>query len=457
MSPRPIAPARSMARLLPRFVLAAAKSDSGKTTLALGLITALRRRGLSIGAAKIGPDFIDAAHLARASARPARNLDAWLAPEDVVLDSFARGYADADAVVVEGVMGLFDGRHGSGEGSTAHVARILGAPIVLVLDCAKTSATIGAIAYGLARFDPRLKIAGAILNRVASERHAATVCDAVRQAGLSVLGVIRNDEAIGIESRHLGLVEPGSEAWSAAVERIADTVERLVDLDALLSAAGEVPLLHAAAREETARSCVRVAIARDEAFWFYDEASLDALRDAGAELVAYSPLRDPFPNADAAIIGGGYPEMHAATLAANVAGRNGLREAIACGLPTYAECGGLMYLSRDLTTPDGTHAMVGAVPGSAVMSSRRSALRYVEAHALRDGPLFAPRDAVRGHEFHYSTMTYAPASPAFEIGEEREGYAHGNVHASYVHVHLGAQPRAVERFLEAARTFRGRA
>jgi cobyrinic acid a,c-diamide synthase len=455
MSPCSVRAAYPMERLIPRFVLGAARSDSGKTTLALGLITALRRRGLTTGAAKIGPDFIDAAHLRAASGRPARNLDAWLAPEEVVLESFARGYADADVVVVEGVMGLFDGRHGSGEGSTAHVAMILGAPVVLVLDCAKASATIGAVAYGLAHFDPRLQIAGTILNRVASDRHAETVSDAVRKAGLPVLGSIRSDDAIAIESRHLGLAEPGSAAWAAAVERLADTVEREIDIDALLSAASAVPLLARRERETTPQSRVRLAIARDEAFWFYDEASLDALRDGGAELVAYSPLRDRFPDADAALIGGGYPEMHAAALEANVAARTGLRDAIASGLPTYAECGGLMYLCRDLTDTTSTHVMVGAVPGRAVMSPRRSALRYVEARALRDGPLFAAGDTLRGHEFHYSKMTYAAVSPAYEIACEPEGYAHGTVHASYVHVHLGAQPRAVQRFLDAARAYRG--
>ncbi len=457
MSGRPVRSAYPIERIIPRFVLAAAKSDSGKTTLALGLITALRRRGLAVAAAKVGPDFIDAAHLSRASGRPARNLDAWLASEDAVRQSFVRGCGDADAAVVEGVMGLFDGRHGSGEGSTAHVARILDAPVVLVLDCAKTSATIGAIAHGLAGFDPRLRIAGVILNRVASDRHAATVCDAVRSANLRVLGTMRSDDGIALESRHLGLGEPGSEAWTAAVERIANAVENALDLDALLAEASRVCALRIPAYDAPPQADVRVGIARDEAFWFYDEASLDALRDGGAEFVPYSPLRDPFPAVEAVLIGGGYPEMHAAALEANAAARHSLRDAIAGGMPTYAECGGLMYLGRDLSTPEGTHAMVGAVPGSAVMAQRRSALRYVEARALCDGPMFATGDAVRGHEFHYSSMAYAAASPAFRIGDEREGYSRAGLHASYVHVHLGAQPRGVRRFLDAARAFRGNA
>jgi cobyrinic acid a,c-diamide synthase len=443
----------------PRLVLGAARSGSGKTTLALGLIAALRRRGLTIGAAKVGPDFIDAAHLAAASAAAARNLDAWLAPAQVVRRSFVRGYAHADTVIVEGVMGLFDGRYGSGEGSTAHLARTLDAPVVLVLDCAQASTTVGAVAYGLARFDPGLRVGGAILNRVASPRHAATVREAVAAAGIPVLGVIRRDERFALPSRHLGLLEPGGAEWTAMLGAIADTVEADVDLDALLALARSAPAIEqtAATAPHAAGSPVRIAIARDDAFWFYDEGSLEALTDAGAALIPYSPLRDPFPVADAVYIGGGYPEIHAAALAANTAARTRLREAIAAGMPAYAECGGLMYLSRALETAQDAFPMVDAVPGIARMAERRSALRYVDAHALGEGPMFARGDRVRGHEFHYSTMQYLADAPAFGIEDEREGYAHGNVHGSYVHVHLAAHESAVRRFLDAARAFGGRA
>ncbi|GAC1415442.1 MAG: cobyrinate a,c-diamide synthase [Candidatus Velthaea sp.] len=443
-------------RPTPRIVLGAAKSDSGKTTIALGLVAALRRRGYNVAAAKVGPDFIDAAHLSHASGRAARNLDAWLAPEAVVVDSFARGYAGADTVIIEGVMGLFDGRHGSGEGSTAHVARLLDAPVVLVLDCSKSSTTIGAVAYGLARYDARIKVAGAILNHVASERHAATVTAAVAAAGIPVLGVIRRDNRLALDRRHLGLVEPGSDDWHATLAAIADTVERDVDVDAVLCAARDVPALPVRTHAPRVDTRVRVALARDEAFWFYDEASLDALNDGGAEIVCYSPLRDPFPDVDAAFIGGGYPEVHAAGLEKNAAARNGLREAIAAGMPVYAECGGLMYLGESLATAAGTFGMVGSVPGAAVMSERRSALRYVQARTLADGPMFAGGDDVRGHEFHYSTMRYSAQSPAFAFDGEAEGYIGANVHASYVHVHLGAQQHAVDRFLAGARAFGSR-
>ncbi|GAC1542459.1 MAG: cobyrinate a,c-diamide synthase [Vulcanimicrobiaceae bacterium] len=358
-------------------------------------------------------------------------------------------------------MGLFDGRHGSGEGSTAHVARILAAPVVLVLDCAKASATIGAIAFGLARFDPRVRVVGAILNKIASDKHAATVGAACAAAGVPVLGIVRRDERLTISSVHLGLAAPQGDAWETMLAAVADTVERDVDLDALVAAADAAPPLrvpspHAGSFVREA-SPVRIAVARDDAFWFYDEASLDALRDAGAELVPFAPLHGAFPaNVAAAFVGGGYPESYARALSCNVGVRASLRAAIAAGMPAYAECGGLMYLGEALESGDETHEMVGAIPAASTMSPKRSALRYVEARALEDGAFFAPGTVVRGHEFHYSRTRYTGGSSAFAIDGVREGFARGNVHASYVHVHLDAYPHAVDAFLGAARTFGGR-
>ena len=415
---------------------------------------------MRVAAYKSGPDFIDSAHLGRASGGTARNLDAYLASETLVARSFVRGFADADIAIVEGAMGLFDGRHGSGEGSTAHVARILDAPVVLVLDCAKASSTIGAIAFGLARYDPRVRVAGAILNRVASDKHAATVRDACLAAGVPVLGIVRRDDRMHLGSRHLGLEAPGGDAWNAAVAAAAEIVERDVDLDALVAAARATTTIasdaNASAHVAGTVPRVRLALARDEAFWFYDEASLDALRDRGAELVPYSPLRDPFPSDVAgAIVGGGYPELHAAALERNTGARDGLRRAIEAGMPAYAECGGLMYACEALETSDGTHAMVGAVPATSVMSAKRSALRYVDARALATGPMFAAGDVVRGHEFHYSQTHYRERAHAFALEDGAEGFTSANLHASYVHVHLGAHDAAVDRFVARARSFAG--
>jgi cobyrinic acid a,c-diamide synthase len=439
----------------PRLIISAAASGSGKTLASLGMLTLLRRRGLRVAAAKVGPDFIDAAHLSRAAHRPARNLDPWLAPESYVIASFSRGAAGADVCIVEGVMGLFDGRHGSSDGSTAHVARLLRTPVVAVLDCARASATVGAVAYGLAHFDPRVTLAGVILNRVGSARHEASIRDACRAAAVPVLGALPRDERLTINDRHLGLHEPGAPGWDVAVTACADTLEARVDIDALLEIARSAPALAPAEHPPAHEPSVRVAIARDDAFWFYDEATLEALRDGGAEVVPYSPISDEFPDVDAAFIGGGYPELHAAALARNHAARGSLRNAIAAGLPVYAECGGLMYLAQTLTSGDDTHDMVGAIPAAARMCERRTALRYVEATALADGPVFTRGQHVRGHEFHYSRMAYAQTSHVYEFDAEREGYVTPNVHASYVHSHLAAHPAAVTRFLAAARAFGG--
>jgi cobyrinic acid a,c-diamide synthase len=439
---------------LPRLVVAAASSDAGKTTVALGLIAALRRRGLAVAPFKTGPDFIDTAHLARAAGRTARNLDAWLTSEAAVRRSFVRGSASADLALIEGAMGLFDGRHGSGDGSSAHVARVLDAPVLLVLDCAKASSTIGAIAYGLAHFDPRLRIAGAILNRVASDAHERTVVDACTKAGVPVFGVLRRDERLTIPARQLGLASPQAETWAQTIDAIAETFAARIDLDAILAAAATAPAMETPPDIRATAEPVRIAYARDEAFWFYDEGSLDELRAAGAELIPYAPLRDPFPaGVGAALIGGGYPESYAVALAANVTARTNLRAAIAAGLPVYAECGGLMYLSERLETATGAHEMVGAVPAVSTMSEKRSALRYVEAHALGDGPMFAAGAAVRGHEFHYSRTRYNRTAPAYAIEAGVEGYLTPSLHASYVHAHLDAA--AATRFCTAARAFGG--
>jgi cobyrinic acid a,c-diamide synthase len=438
-----------------RIVLAAAASGSGKTTIAVGIIGALRRRGMRVAAAKVGPDFIDAAHLTAASGMPTRNFDTWLASPEGVRRSCARGAANAEITVIEGVMGLFDGRFGTDAGSTDAAARALDAPVVLVLDCGKASATVGAVALGLATYEPRLRVAGAILNRVASDKHAESVIDAVRRAGIPVLGIVRKHAALAFPERQLGLDAPTQADGDAFRAAAADAVEAGVDLDALLAIAADVPpIVIASERAAAAAPRVRIAVARDEAFWFYDEGSLDALRDAGAELVPYSPLRDAFPrDVDAAFIGGGYPELHAAALSDNLAARDGLRAAIAAGMPVYAECGGLMYLGEQLVTASGTFAMAGVVPATSTMRDKRSALRYVETRVLRDGPMFAAGEHVRGHEFHYSTVAYTREQPAYEIEGASEGFASAGIHASYVHVHLAGLPGAVARFVAHAQAY----
>lgn len=443
---------------IPSIVVAAAASGAGKTTLALGLMAALRDRGLVVQAAKVGPDYIDTAYHARTTGRPSRNLDTWLANEAQVRASFARACVGADVAVIEGVMGLFDGRHGEIDaGSTAHLARTLGAPVLVAIDCAKSSATAAAVAWGLLRSDCRVEVAGAILNRVASDRHEETIRAACRRLEVPVLGVVRKNPGLALPSRHLGLCPaPEGAEWRAYRDAAAQAVRDGIDLTALLARARST-VSRVDRAEPTGRDAtrVRIGIARDEAFSFYYESSLDALRDAGAELVPFSPLRDAkLPAVDALYLGGGYPEMHARELAANDALFARVRAAAASGMPIYAECGALMWLCREIVDLDGgTHAMAGLLDATATMSRTRAAVGYVEMEAIAETPMVARGMIVRGHEFHFSRVDCMNV-PIFRScdGDRLDGFAAESLHASYVHLDLGAAPELARRFVASART-----
>lgn len=445
---------------IPAIVVAAAASGSGKTTLAIGLMAALRDRGLVVQGAKVGPDYIDGAYHARVTGRPSRNLDTWLADEAHVRTSFARACVGADIAVVEGVMGLFDGRHGEVDaGSTAHLARTLGAPVLVAIDCGKSSATAAAVAWGLLRCDPRVRVAGAVLNRVASDRHERAIREACARLDVPVLGVLRKNPALALPSRHLGLCPaPDGAEWIAYRDAAAHAVRDGIDLDALAACMRSSVPPAAPPPPDGSEERVRLGIARDEAFSFYYESSLDALRDAGAELVPFSPLRDAaLPDVAALYLGGGYPEMHARDLAANASLLASVRAAARDGMPIYAECGALMWLCREIVDLDGeTHAMAGLVDATAVMGKTRAAVGYVEMEALVDTPVVARGTVVRGHEFHFSRVDRVDA-PIFRSceGARFEGHAVNNVHASYVHVDLGAAPALARRFVASARARTG--
>ncbi len=467
-----------MDALPPRLVIAGAHSGAGKTTLTAGLIAALRRRGLVVQPFKAGPDYIDPGYHTLAAGRPCRNLDTWMLPAEAVAASFARGCRGADLAVVEGVMGLFDGFGYDDEtGSTAHLARLLAAPVVLVLNIRSLARSAAALAQGYARFDPALPLAGFILNNAAGASHGAGVARVVAGAtGLPCFGWLPRDERLNIPERHLGLVptaEPGR--WEAFIAAAADHVAHYLDLDALLTAARtslpRPPLLAGKGAEADRTSSsrrdkrvrCRIAVARDEAFNFYYEDNLELLVEAGAELAFFSPLADPaLPAGTAGLyIGGGFPEVYAGRLAENAGLRRALAAAIADGLPTYAECGGLMYLTGSITDLDGrAHPMVGALPGRSVMTGRLT-LGYREVVTACATWLAPAGVALRGHEFHYSDWIERPADlpAAYRIAtaagqpERREGYASGNLLASYIHLHWGANPELAARFVAAARKF----
>lgn len=453
---------------IPRLMIAAPSSGSGKSTVATGIMAALARAE-TVQGFKVGPDYIDPMYHTAATGRPSRNLDTWMAPPAAAQASFARAARGADIAVIEGVMGLFDGYDGKSEaGSSAEVAKLLAAPVILVLDVGKMARTAAALALGCRAFDPALNVAGVICNRVASPGHAAMVTDAIGGIGLPVLGCVPKSAALAIPERHLGLhtaVERTVEV-AAFLEAAAQLMAAEIDLGRLRAIAGSAPVLEIEAANIGAPQAiaapetpVRIAVARDEAFCFYYEDNLDLLRAAGAEIDFFSPLRDAtLPSGVSGVyLGGGYPELYAARLAANRGLRQALRVAHSVGMPIYAECGGLMYLTENISDETGTaHPMVGVLPGRSHLAGRLT-MGYRVATAERDSFLLRRGEEVRGHEFHYSTWIDRPADApsAYRITARHgrdlrsEGYAEANLLASYVHLHFSARPELATRFVRA--------
>ncbi len=420
-------------------------------------MAALTRRGLRVGAAKVGPDFIDPGYHALATGRPVRNLDAWICGSRSIVPLAARAGSGADLVVVEGTMGLFDGSADSPAGptqvaSTAHVARLLDAPVVLVVDASSLSASVAALVHGYATFDPAVKVAGVVLNRVGSDSHEALLRRALEPLGLPVLGALRRDDDYAWRDRHLGLVPVIEQRHQVqrSLRRLAGAIEHQCDLEALVGLAGTAPPLVAGPLAGARRSGrARVAVVRGDAFSFYYPDNLERLEEAGAELVPVDPVSDPaLPPAVAALYaGGGFPEVFGEALAANTALLTDVRQRVRAGLVTWAECGGTLWLARSM---DG-RAMCGAVPAEARMTSRLS-LGYRRARVLRDNPVAPAGSELRGHELHYSTVE--PAGDALEMdgrsGAAPGGFASATLLASYLHLHLGADPAPAERLVAVA-------
>jgi cobyrinic acid a,c-diamide synthase len=431
------------------IVVAGTHSGVGKTSVTLGLIGALARRGLTVQPFKVGPDFIDPLHHTRAAGRASRNLDGWMLDPDANRACFARASTGADAAAIEGVMGLFDGSEGrSDRGSTAEMAKLLGLPVVLVIDASAMARSAAALIHGFASFDPDLRIAGVILNNVGGEAHAEMIREAVA-GDVPILGAIPRAADLTVPERHLGLHLP-DEARQDHAERLASLVEAHVNLDKLLEAAhAERPAPPPAVG--TPEPIARIGVARDEAFCFYYADNLELLEQAGAELVEFSPIADPLPaDLDGLYIGGGYPELHAAGLAANTGARGAIREFATAGGPIYAECGGLMYLGETLELEDGAHSLCGVLPFSTRMPAPLT-LSYVEVETT--GGLFGAGGSARGHVFHHSEISGKPAVErrhrlqTTRGDETEEGYSAGNVLASYAHLHFGSAPDLASTFV----------
>ena len=452
------APSSSSPRVL---VVAGVASGVGKTTVTLGLLEAFRRRGLTVQAFKVGPDFIDPGFHEIATGRLSYNLDGWMCGRHHVRATVARRAGDADLAIVEGAMGCFDGLDGTGDdGSTAQVAKWLGAPVVLVIDAEAAARSAAAVVLGFEHFDAELEIAGVIANRVAGDTHARFVQNAIGARCRAVpLGAIPRDAALTLPERHLGLVTAGEGPLTSDTRhRLVEVVERSVDLDALWKLAAPLRVSPPAETPLPASPRARIGVARDSAFCFYYRDNFALLEAAGAELVFWSPLTDrALPRVDGLYFGGGYPELHAAALAANKPVRDAVHAFAAAGGPIYAECGGLMYLADALEDLDGaTHAMVGLLPTTVRMRPRRLSLAYTEVTLTGATPLGDAGAVARGHEFHYSRIDPVPSAVprAYLLrprhGEERaEGYVVGRALLSYVHLHFASNPALADRFVAA--------
>ncbi len=431
------------------FVIAGERSGAGKTTVTLALLAALKRRNFQVRSFKVGPDYIDPMFHRHVTGQACYNLDPVLTSEAYVQQCFSE--RAGDCAIVEGVMGLFDGAAGRKDfASTAHIARLLDLPILLVVDCSRLSNSVAAIVHGYRSFDLRLKFAGVVLNRVGSDRHLELLRSALEPLEIPILGVLRRQDAIEIPDRHLGLVPtdelPGLNELIDRLSQLGETCFDWATLTPILQNSGSRSHLEPSENSHL----VRIAIARDAAFNFYYEDNLELLKRSGADLIEWSPLNDNFPdNIDGLYFGGGFPEMFAATLSENQTTRKAIQTAIRSGMPTYAECGGLMYLSENITDFSGdTFPMVGAIPTTTVMRSRLT-LGYRRGVALQDSPIVARNTIVHGHEFHRSTSTIAPDQPLFQFTDNHfDGWRSANLHASYLHLHWGATPEIPERFVQ---------
>lgn len=457
--------------VIPRLLIAGTHSGVGKTTVAVGVMAALTKRGVTVQPFKAGPDYIDPTYHTAVTGRICRNLDTWLLAEPLMRGVFQHAAAGADLALVEGVMGMFDGRSAiSDRGSTAELAKRLHLPVILVVDASGMARSAAALVQGYAKFDPSLRIAGVIFNRV-SPSHAALLREAVaRYTTVPVLGHLEADAALALPERHLGLV-PAVEGHGLAgiADRLAAAVMRSVAMDRVMRIAQSASPLPPARLPGESRSPqgprVRIGLARDPAFHFYYEENLELLQRLGAELVAFSPLADRrLPEAlDALYLGGGFPEVFADGLARNAPLRRDIKRAVDGGLPTYAECGGLMYLAECLVDHQGRrHAMVGALPGTVRMTNRLQHFGYAQLIPARKTILAAAADSIKGHEFHYSVWDHAvPRRHAAYVvakpgrRQRQEGFSQRNLLASYIHVHFLTNPRWARGFVASAQRWKG--
>jgi cobyrinic acid a,c-diamide synthase len=434
---------------IPRLIVAAPHSGAGKTTVATGLMAALGGR-MRVGAAKVGPDFVDPSYHSLATGRPSRNLDAWICGPDAIAPLAVKAAAQTDVLIVEGVMGLFDGAADDGHSaSTAHVATLLEAPVILVVDASAMSGSVAAVVHGFATLDKNVDVAGVILNRVGSDGHEVMLREALAPLGIPVLGALRRDDTFVWRDRHLGLVPVVEQPQeiAASLDRLAAAVTGACDLDALIAIANRAPPLDAhPLLQPQHQAHVRVAVAQGRAFSFAYPDNLEALEAAGAELLPFDPARDEHlpDGAQGLVAGGGFPEVYAEELAANRPLLEDVKQKCDGGLVTWAECGGLLWLARSLDR----HQMAGVIDAKATMTTKLT-LGYRTARATIDSPIARANTELRGHEFHYSNIE--PPGDGLTLtarfGTGHAGFATPTLLASYLHLHLAGRPDIAEQFV----------
>lgn len=440
-------------------MFAAPQGRSGKTIITCGVSAILTRRGLKVKPFKKGPDYIDSSWLQATTGMPCRNLDAFLMPEETLIQHFKRTVYDADVALIEGNMGLYDGIEGDGRGSSAHLARLLKTPIILVINTARMARSVAAMVTGYQNFEPETPVAGVILNNVSGERHKKKLIKAIEDnCKIPVIGTIPRDDSLHIKERHLGLV-PFREDTSGSliIERIARITERHIDMEGLLSIARSAPEEAYIEEEKPIKKQkrVRIGVFFDKAFHFYYPEHLEILENNGAELIYIDSLNDhQLPSIDGLYIGGGFPELYLKELERNRGLMEDIAREIEEGLPVYAECAGLMYLSKGVNKDGTLYRMAGVIPSEIGLKKRPEGHGYVEAEVVKENPFYGTGEKIRGHEFHYSYLKDAKElQMALKITRGRgingggDGITYKNMFASYTHIHALSMQSWAETFL----------
>jgi cobyrinic acid a,c-diamide synthase len=454
---------------IPRIVIAGTHSGVGKTTIVTGLLAVLKQQGFTVQSYKVGPDYIDPGYHQFASGKVAHNLDTWLVPTDKLVPIFAKTASGNDIVIVEGVMGLYDGGR-TGVSSTATIAKLLKAPVILVIDAKSVGESAAAIALGYKLYDQEVNLVGVIINRLGSKTHKNMICEALEKIGIPVVGCIYRNTTLHMPERHLGLTPVTEHNANDMIGELREQISTQVDMEKFIEIAKRAPdmcnIEELCEKRLYTSSIVRIGVAQDEAFSFYYPESLAVLHAMGAEIVPFSPIKDShLPQVDGLLFGGGFPEMFVKELAGNSSMRQSILGACQKGMPVYAECGGFMYLTKQIIDFDGReYDMVGIIPGKCTMSSKLQTVGYVEATALSENVLCTTGETLRGHEFHFSQMLADDSQKdfpwAFTFKKTRTGevynggYAYQNILASYLHMHFAGNEENARRFVAKCTEFK---